>query len=381
MNARRLALLLLLAPPPHPGDAPTYTDVFTPAADGFVSIRIPSLVVTKHGTLLAFAEGRARDADQAANRIILKRSHDAGRRWSAVATIAADGDRSLNNPCAVVEQQSGRVLLMYQSYPAGVGERDSGLRTGYDGDRIVRTWLITSDDDGITWSAPRDLTRETKRKQGVTTVASGPGIGIQLRHGPHARRLVMPFNEGPWGLWHIYAVYSDDGGRTWRMGAVAPGGLIDQPGGGQVSTVNEVQLVELDDGSLRFNARRWAGRPLRKTAISTDGGESWSDIADVPELRDPSSMASVLRYSFGSRGHQSRILFSGPASDKRENGTVFLSRDNGATWPVSRVLWAQGFAYSVLAVLPDGSVGCLFEADGTRRIVFARFTLRWLTSR
>ena len=217
------------------GGEPEVADVFVAGRDGFKSIRIPSVVVTKKGTVLAFAEGRAANADQARNKIVLKRSSDGGKTFGKIAVIAEDGDRALNNPCAVVERATGLVLLMYQSYPAGIGERSGKIQTGYDGDLVVRNFLITSADDGVTWSKPRDVTRETKRAEKVTTIASGPGIGIQLRHGKHAGRLLFPFNEGPFGQWKIYAVYSDDQGKTWAMGEVAPGGWIDGLKGGNES--------------------------------------------------------------------------------------------------------------------------------------------------
>jgi sialidase-1 len=354
---------------------PEIVDVFVPKTDGFVSIRIPAVVVSQKGTVLAFAEGRAANADQAKNKLILKRSTDGGKTWGQLAIIAQDGDKPHNNPCAVVERHSGQILVVYQTYPVGISERSAKLQTGHEGDAIVRNWLITSDDDGLTWSKPRDITRATKREKVVTTLASGPGIGIQLQHGKHAGRILIPFNEGPYGVWNIYAVYSDDLGKTWAMGDVAPGGTIDLKGKPS-STVNEAQFVELQDGSVRFNVRRWSGNAVRKTSVSKDGGQTWSKVEDVPEQQDPSCMASILRYSLD--GEKSRLLFSGPQSTKRENGTVFVSYDEGKTWPVKRVLTKESFAYSCLTRLPDGSIGCLYEAQGMSKIVFARFTLGWL---
>lgn len=372
-----LAMALLLPALVIAGE-PVTTDVFVPKTDGFKSIRIPAVVVSKAGTVLAFAEGRAADADQAKNRIILKRSTDHGKTWGKVAIIAADGDKALNNPCPVIERESGRILVIYQSYPAGIGERSGQIQPGYEGEMIVRNWLISSDDDGVTWSKPADITKATKREKVVTTVASGPGIGIQLRHGPHRGRIVFPFNEGPFGLWNIYAVYSDDKGKTWQMGDIAPGGLIKTAKDKTSSIVNESQLVELSDGSIRFNVRRWSGKALRKTAVSQDGGKTWSPIEDVPEQVDPGCMGSILRYSDAADGEKNRILYSGPQSTKRENGTIFISNDDGKTWPVKRVLWKESFAYSCLTRLPDGMIGCLFEIDDTRRIVFARISMEWL---
>lgn len=380
MTAVRIGLLLvpLLPFTAYAGDGVT-ADVFVPKTDGFKSIRIPAVVVSKKGTVFAFAEGRAANADQAKNKIILKRSMDGGKSWGKVTVLADDGEKSLNNPCASVERETGLVLLVYQSYPAGIGERSGKLQPGYDGEMVVRNWLITSEDDGLSWSKPRDITKETKREKVVTTMASGPGIGIQLRHGKHAGRLLFPFNEGPFGVWNIYAVYSDDKGKTWKLGEAAPGGLIDTGKGKKTSTVNEAQFVELKDGSIRFNVRRWAGKAVRKTCVSQDGGISWSKVEDVPDLADPGCMASVFRYTDPADDGKSRILFSGPQSTKRENGTVFLSYDEGKTWPVKRVLCKGAFAYSCLTALPDGTIGCLYEAEGTSKIIFARFTLDWLT--
>jgi len=89
-------------------------------------------------------------------------------------------------------------------------------------------------------------------------------------------------------------------------------------------------------------------------------------------------MASILRYSHDDADGRGRLLFSGPHGTTRTNGTISLSTDDGATWPVQKSLWPGPFAYSVLTRLPDGTVGCLFEADNYARIVFARFPIEWL---
>jgi sialidase-1 len=268
---------------------------------------------------------------------------------------------------------------MYQSIPAALPEHSKEIATGYEGENIYRTFVLKSDDDGVTWSVPVDVTRGTKHPEGATTVAAGPGIGIQLTRGAHAGRIAMPFNEGPFWKWQNYAAYSDDRGVTWHCGQNAPGALIADPKFGERSQLNEVQMVELSDGSVRLNSRQFAGEKVRKTAVSQDGGETWSPVQDVPELHDPSCMASIYRYSFDDGpAHKGRILYSGPAGMKRELGVVHLSFDDGATWPVQRQLWSRGFAYSVLTKLADGMIGCLFEIDGTSRIVFARFPIEWV---
>jgi len=357
---------------------PEFADVFVARKDGYKSIRIPSVVVTKQGVVLAFAEGRAADADQAGNDIILKRSRDDGRTWLPVQLIADDGANSLNNPAAVVEQESGRVFLMYQRIPAHMKERDNGVETGYEGTNVYRNFITWSDDDGVNWAKPSDITRTTKRPTRATTIASGPGIGIQLTRGPHKGRLIIPFNEGPYFQWNNFAVFSDDRGRNWKWGQDVPGAFVPDQKLGRRSQINEVQMVELSDGSVRLNSRQFAGAKVRKTSVSQDGGETWSPVEDVAVLRDPSCNASILRYSFDDGPGRGRILYSGPDSAKRNNGTIHLSLDDGATWPVKRVLWPGGFAYSVLTRLPDGTMGCLFEPDDAKRIIFARCSLAWL---
>jgi sialidase-1 len=344
-------------------------DVFA-AGDGYPTYRIPSAIVTRRGTVLAFAEGRQAQGDHTQNDIVLRRSRDGGRTWEARQLVATDRPNVLVNPCDVEERARGRIWLMYQRYPAGAAERQ--VERGYEGERVCRAFVVSSDDDGRTWSAPREITRAVKRPE-AGSLASGPGVGIQLRRGPHRGRLVVPFNEGPWGEWQVYAAYSDDGGATWRYGEPAPDHVE--------GMANEVQVVERADGTLLLNARNEQGERCRKVATSADGGQTWSPLADEPALPDPRCQGSILRLTDPLDGGRSRLVFANAASaTRRENGTARLSYDEGRTWPVSRTVHAGPFAYSCLAVLADGTLGLLYERDGYKTITFARFDLAWLTS-
>jgi sialidase-1 len=345
-----------------PAAEPTLVDVFVGGQDGYPAYRIPALIMTKRGVVLAFAEGRASLRDHAENDIVLKRSTDGGKTWGPLQVVDEDATNALNNPTVVVVRETGRVLLMYQRYAKGFDERKA--EPGHEGPRICRTFVAHSDDDGVTWAKPVDVTRQVKRPTEVTSTASGPGIGIQLARGAHAGRILMPFNEGPYGKWKVYAVISDDEGKSWRYGETAKEGTK--------GFANEVQFVELNDGSVMLNARNQGGDKLRKIAISRDGGETWSATQTHAALIEPVCQASLLR-------HSDVFIFSNPASQTaRTNGTIRLSRDEGKTWPVSRVLYPGSFGYSCLASLPDGSIGCLFERDGSKRISFARFTIDWI---
>jgi sialidase-1 len=357
---------------------PEFVDVFQSGADGYKSIRIPAVLVTKVGTVLALAEGRQQPTDQAENDIILKRSTDGGKSWGPLKLLHDDGAHSLNNPTVVQDHGTGRIFVWYQRIPSHLKEHSKGTATGLEGPDIYRNLIVTSDDDGQTWSAPADVTATTKRAEGATTIASGPGIGIQLTRGAHKGRLIIPFNEGPFWKWQNYAVYSDDSGKSWKHGANVPNVLLPDAKHGQRSLVNEVQMVELSDGSVRLDSRQFNGAKVRKTSISNDGGQTWAPVAELPELTDPSCMAGILRYSFDDADGKGRLLHTGPDSTKRDNGTVWLSKDDGATWPRKKVLWPGGFAYSVPTKLADGTLGVLFEADGYKRIVFARFGVDWL---
>jgi sialidase-1 len=374
----RILLVFLLTSITAWAGEPEFFDVFLSGSEGFTSIRIPAVITTTSGTVLASAEGRVRPSDQAENDIILKRSTDGGKTWSKLEVLHDDGGNSLNNPTFVQDSKSGRIFLWYQRIPGHLKERSKETATGLDGPNVYRNLIVTSDDDGVTWSKPQDVTATTKRPERATTIASGPGIGIQLTRGKHQGRLIIPFNEGPYGVWQNYAVFSDDHGKSWQFGSDVPGALIPDEKGGKKSRINEVQMVELNDGSVRLDSRQFGGARVRKTSVSKDGGQTWSEVQELPELTDPSCMAGIFRYSFDDGKGLGRLLHTGPDSTKRDHGTVWLSTDDGATWPVKKLLWKGGFAYSVPTRLKDGTVGVLFEADDYKRIVFARFPIEWL---
>jgi sialidase-1 len=358
-------LCVLLSPPAGAAETDSeIVNVFVPKQDGYPAIRIPSIVTSQAGTLLAFAEGR-QGGDHSQNDIILKRSFDGGQNWGELQVVHEAGVLSLNNPQAVV-LDSGRILLMYQRNKLGEHKAKPGF-----GDDAYFTLVQHSDDDGQTWSSPRDVSRDVKRAERVTSVASGPGIGIVLQRGEHRGRILMPMNEGPYGDWRVYAAISDDDGQTWRYGERAP-----EDGSGHG---NEVQMVELADGSVMLNARtQGGGTKHRKVAISEDGGETWSQLRDDVVLVEPVCQASLLRYSWPEQD-RSRILFLNPANQKsRTGGVLRVSYDEGKSWPIGKTVYADGFAYSCMSRLSDGRIGILFERDNYATVCFQAVTLDWL---
>jgi sialidase-1 len=236
-------------------------------------------------------------------------------------------------------------------------------------------FVTHSRDDGVTWARPREIT-EAVKKPHWRWYATGPVNGIQLTRGAHKGRLVVPANHSDHSdparhPYRSHVIYSDDHGQTWQLGGV------------EEEMTNESTVVELADGSLLHNMRSYAGKNRRAIATSNNGGLNWSTVTLDETLVEPVCQASILRYSWPEGGEKSCVLFSNPASVKRQNMTVRLSHDEGKSWPASRTLHAGPSAYSCLVVLPDRTVGCLYESgvtNASERIVFARFPLAWLTA-
>lgn len=345
--------------------SPGTSDAFR-AGDGHPVYRIPSVVRCGDGALVAFAEGRGSLADNGSNNLVSARSSDGGRTWSPPTVILDLDGRSLNNPCAIALHSgphAGRIVLMAQSYPTGCGEGcvQEGLVPGRD----CRSIVMHSDDGGLSWSAPQDVSESVKRSTVATSVACGPGVGVQMRSGAHAGRLVMPFNEGPPWAWNVYAATSDDSGETWSIGEVAPRACDARP--------NEVQVAECADGSLVLVSRRFGGAAQRLTARSADGGQSWTPLVPNANLPDPSCMGGLV--SMG--GASDTLVCTGPSSTKaRIGGTAWTSRDCGTTWDAGIMIDAGPFAYSVPVEISADEIGVLWEADLTGTIRFTRLKVR-----
>ena len=191
---------------------------------------------------------------------------------------------------------------------------------------------------------------------------------MQLKRGDHAGRLVIPCDHVSAGnVGNAHVIFSDDHGQTWKLGGAPP-----RP------EFNESQVVELSDGRVMLNMRnfgpavRAGAPPQRGVCVSVDGGETFTDLRRDPKLIEPLCQGSIIRY-------RELLLFSNPASkDARVDMTVRQSRDDGATWPTSKLIHKGPAAYSCVVALPDGSVGLLYECGEKtpyERIDFARFSL------
>lgn len=347
--------------------------LFTSGEGGYHTYRIPSLLCTQASTLLAFVEGRRNSRrDEGDIDILLRRSVDGGRTWSSPQVVVDFGRDTCGNPTVLQDRNTGTIWLAF----CGNLAEDTGFAVIGGRSRDTRRAYVTaSTDEGLTWSLPREITNQVKAPD-MRWYATGPGIGIQISSGPHRGRIIVPGDHsypeaggdisGVPAAYGSHMIYSDDHGLTWQLG-----GII-RP------RVGEPQVAELGDGhgGLLANLRAFSGRGRRAQAISNDGDTTWSQTRDHDRLVEPVCQASLLRYSWPGEQTGDLLLFCNPASRRRENLVVRASGDGGNTWRRARIIHAGPAAYSCLARMPNGDVGCLYEAGDTalyERIVLAVF--------
>jgi len=336
------------------------TDVFVAGQDGVHTYRIPAMVLSPSGAVLVFCEARKQSiSDASPTDMVLKRSLDGGNTWLPMQTLVrGEGTDALMNPVAAVDRATGTVFLMC----CNTNRKTRGEHR--------RHLLLASRDDGATWSAPVDI---GSRIAGYDdTFVPGPGCGIQTRTG----RLVVPGYTSPEKIdakneqgFRSRVLYGDDGGKTWRMGQPVD------------NHTNESQVVELADGRLMLNMRQGTGRSCRATAISKDGGETWSPVTWDRALNECPCQASILRHSSADKDGRSIIVFANPNNAGERYGvvertkmTVRISYDEAQTWPVKKLIHAGPSSYSGLVGFSNGDVGLVFEGGEKHRREWIRFT-------
>lgn len=325
-------------------------DVYVSGQDGYHTYRIPAVVVTRKGTVLAFCEGRKTSrSDHGDIDLLAKRSTDGGKTWGKSRVVWDEGANTIGNPCPVVDGKTGTIWLPF-------------CRNNRD------VFVTKSTDDGVTWSRPVEITKAVKPPT-WTWYATGPVHGVQLTSG----RLLIPCDhrersKGRTMFSHVF--YSDDHGASWTLG------------GSLEEKTDECTAVQTVDGRVYLNARSYHGKNRRAYAWSQDGGKTWSKVKLDEVLIEPVCQGSVVRFTDAKRHDKNRVLFSNPASKKREKMTIRVSEDECKTWNEGKVIHAGPSAYSDLCVLPDMTVGCLYERgekSAYEKITFARCNLEWLT--
>lgn len=334
----------------------THIRLFANGAEGYACYRIPAIVRTPDGTLLAFAEARKNNcADFGDVRVVLLRSHNGGKTWGPMQVVAENGTLQADNATPVVDTMDsryphGRVFLLYST-----GDAPSSAVLAGKGTR--RVWVRTSVDDGATWSKPVEITASVKLPS-WRDYATGPVHALQLTIGPHRGRLVIPayHSAGPEQSknrqYEANSFFSDDHGRTWHLG-----GTIAWPGS------NESTVAQTVTGEVVMNSRDESASHARILSFSKDGGDHWEGPFAAFDLPDPVCQGSMLRYSLS--GGKSVLLFSNAGSpSKRVNLTISVSRDGGHTWPKHTVIFPGPAGYSDIVVMPKGRLGVLWEKGG-----------------
>ncbi|HNQ74802.1 MAG TPA: exo-alpha-sialidase [Verrucomicrobiota bacterium] len=355
----------VLIPPVIP-DLPPFIPVFQAGVDGYTCFRIPALLTTHKGTVIAMSDGRIGGCGDIPTPLdlVIKRSFDNGRTWGPLQVVTDYGSRSgdvdtypfygqtniarvsAGDAALLLDESNGRIWTLY----------DNGGVTG--GARKIKLEMKYSDDDGASWSPRIDVEAQNPGiRTSTAEFLTGPGNGLQIHAGPYAGRLVFPvyaYNNPSASM----VIYSDDHGVTWQrsVNAITNGG--------------EIQVAELAGGELiascRDNGFPWSG--VRTFSRSTNGGTTWglpyTDTVNPPTLPDPQCQGNIYTLTTTNNSNASRILHANAAHPTaRVNLTLRLSYDNAVSWPVSHQVYAGGSAYSAVSKLATGEVGLLFEKD------------------
>ncbi len=384
-----LAVCCSALPPTLPAVEPLLekTNLFEAGTDGYTLYRIPGIVATTRGTLLAYCEARkGKGNDWDAIDVMLRRSTDGGKTWEPRRKLVEPGDKVPKNPVAV-KQKLGKPGEVTVNNPVAFVDRQTGAVHFLYCIEYARCYYMRSDDDGKTFSTPVDITATIEKfrpEYNWQAFATGPGHGIQLRNG----RLLVPvwLSTGEGGNAHrpsaLSTIYSEDHGTTWNRGQI----VAANP---KPINPNETVAVQLHDGSVMLNIRHEDTPRHRGVSISADGATGWSPLRFDPQLPDPVCMGSIIRFSEQPAQARNRLLFSNlhnPDDRRRKNLTIKLSYDEGKTWSVAKALEPGVSGYSDLAVGPDGTIYCFYERGSARdsqyktsALCVARFNLDWLT--
>jgi sialidase-1 len=371
----------------------TTAPLFSQAGSYFYNA--PALVTTNSGTVLAFAEQRIGSQDTMGVAIVMRRSTDGGNTFAAKASVAT-ADRAagfyINGVCPIVDQDTGSIFLLYTINTSSV-------------------FVVRSNDDGLTWSAPTDITGSVKVTVGNNPgptgeypdtpwgwYAVGPAHGIQLHHGAHAGRLMAGADhrldnnyvpQDDQGISFSHVIYSDDHGQSWHLG-----GGMDQSYLSNRNT-NECTLAELDNDDVYMNIRLQSDAvPYRAFSVSHDGGITWENANWDFQLPAKPVSGSLLRLNTNT------LLLStlnNSVGDLRHEMTIYLSYNEGADWVRGRTIDFGYAGYSDMTLIGQDTIlllytrgrngGKLFGASSStnpaltfEELELAKVNLTWLQS-
>ena len=353
--------------------------------------RIPVLARTPQGTLLCaydLRRSKRRDLQEDID-VGLSRSTDGGRTWEPMRVIMDMGQYGglprNRNGCGdaglVVDQNTGEVFCAAVWVWDKLGTHqwdDGGSDVGFKIGESAQFLMVRSQDDGITWSEPENLTRSLKDPAWVL-LAPAPQAGITLRDGTLVM-LIEGLAEGdPNSVDHQKQAFSgimtsNDHGKTWTVGSIEARGS------------GECQVVELRDGTLLMNSR--TSRPAKYRSIydSHDQGRSWqTHPTHRNTLIESSCNGSLINIAFSHDGQwRNALLFTNCHTQvERFNQMIQVSFDEGYTWPDEYHLLLDeglGNGYPSLAQIDDEHIGIVYEGSQAH-LVFEKIAISALLER
>jgi len=358
--------------------------VFTSGTEGHKSYRIPAIIRMNNGELLAFAEGRVHGSSDFGDiNIVLRRSSDNGKTWSAMTTVVNYDSLQAGNSAPVLDLTDphfpeGRIFLFYNTGNNHEGE----IRKG---NGIREVWYKTSVDGGLTWSDATNITTQVHRpnqpafnpaykySEDWRSYANTPGHATQIASGKYKGRILVAANHSTgnpakhYEDYFAHAYYTDDHGKTFQLSQT-----VQLPGS------NEATAAEISNDGLMLNARNQKGDiKARIIAVSKNGGETWDSICFDKNLPDPVCEGSIL--TIGKRNGKNILAFCNAADTAyRDNLTLRVSFDDGLCWPVKITVdnsptenkGNDYTAYSDIVKVSENEIGVLYERNNYAEIVF-----------
>ena len=326
--------------------------------------RIPGLITTDQGTMIAVYDNRYTGTGDLPGNIDvgMSRSIDGGKTWEPMKVIMDMGTPHANNGVgdpAILFDPIAKRLWVAALWSKG-NRSIAGSLPGLSPDTTGQFVVVSSDDDGRTWTTPKSITPQIKDPK-WHIFFNGPGSGITMQDGK------LVFAAQYWDdakMPYSTIIYSEDRGASWKGNILGP-----------KSNTTESQVVETTPGKLMLNMRDNRGR-FRSVATTTNMGATWTEHGtSYSVLPDPVCMGSFIKANVNVSGAAKDILFfSNPnTSSGRYNMTIKASADLGETWPKINQLLIderQCYGYSSLTRIDANTVGLLYE--GTRDLYFVK---------